>query len=465
VPTRLAGLRYEPAALVLAASFAGLAVLIGLLAVRSPAAALAGTFGLAFLAVTLKDLTAGLCLFTVLSFFEQVPGFEDSSFSMPKIAGAILVVSWLLVIADRTRPAPILFRDRALLAYAAVALLGWTWVTRLWADDVSVAGANGFRLMLGVVLVFIVFTAVREPKHLRWIIWSYIAGAFLSALVGLAETGPEGGAASLEEGRLAGGIADPNELAAMLVPALMLSAFGLAAVKTAVARCALGIGIVVFAVALLLTESRGGLVALITVLVVAVAMAGPLRPRVVAVALVVCALGVSYYTLVAPPESLQRLTEFAASGGTGRTDLWSIAVEVIGDHPVVGVGMGNFQVVEPAYAAGTLNLPSVEFVVDTPKVVHNTYLEVWAELGVVGFAFFTLLILRFLALGWAGMRAFARGGDREHEALARGFLVGLVGMLAAFMFISGQYEKQFWLLLGLAAALPTAAGAAARESQ
>jgi hypothetical protein len=43
------------------------------------------------------------------------------------------------------------------------------------------------------------------------------------------------------------------------------------------------------------------------------------------------------------------------------------------------------------------------------------------------------------------------------EALARGFLVGILGMLAAFVFISAQYEKQLWLLLAVAAALLTVA--------
>ena len=37
------------------------------------------------------------------------------------------------------------------------------------------------------------------------------------------------------------------------------------------------------------------------------------------------------------------------------------------------------------------------------------------------------------------------------EILARGVLIGTLGMLAAFVFITAQYEKQLWLLLGVCA--------------
>jgi O-antigen ligase len=451
-------------AVLLAAGFTVLAAMLGLLAVVSPIAALGVTLGLAFLAVTVVDLTAGLCLFTVLTFFEHLPGM-DTGLSPVKVAGAVLVLCWLLVVTTRERGSAFMVQDRPLLAYAAGALVAWALASRLWAPDAAAAGSNAFRLALGVILVFVVFTAVREPRHLRWVLWSFIAGALFSAAVGLATTSPEAGMAAPEEGRLAGGIADPNELAAILVPALALAAFALAAVTNAIARWALAISVVVFAICLFLTESRGGLVALVVILVASVAFAGRWRPQVVALALVVAGLGVAYYTLFAPPESLQRLTHFLAGGGTGRTDLWAVAGEMIRDHPILGVGVGNFQVVEPTYAYGTINLENVKFIVDTPKVAHNTYLEVFAELGIVGIVAFVGIVGGALWKAPDAIRTFMRSGDFSNEALARGLLVGLAGMLAAYLFVSGQYEKQLWLLVGLTAALPSVARAGSGTSR
>jgi hypothetical protein len=60
-----------------------------------------------------------------------------------------------------------------------------------------------------------------------------------------------------------------------------------------------------------------------------------------------------------------------------------------------------------------------------------------------------------LTLGWRAVRAFTRSGDTDLELIGRGLLVALAGMLAASFFLSAEYEKQLWLLLGFAIALTT----------
>ena len=100
--------------------------------------------------------------------------------------------------------------------------------------------------------------------------------------------------------------------------------------------------------------------------------------------LAVAAIGIGYYALVAPPQALGHVTKFSVGSGTGREDLWRVAIQMFKNHPLNGVGTGNFQVVEPRYALRNINLPRVDLVVDTPKVAHNTYLHVLTELGVVG---------------------------------------------------------------------------------
>jgi O-antigen ligase len=157
------------------------------------------------------------------------------------------------------------------------------------------------------------------------------------------------------------------------------------------------------------------------------------------------------------------VTEFAAGGGTGRLDLWGIALDMSADHPALGVGAGNFQIEEPAYATRSTTLLRPDLVVDTPKVAHNTYLHVLAEFGWIGLALLVGLIIGSLAHAWRAVKSFERAGRRELEMLARGVVVGTLGMLAAFAFISAQYEKQLWLLLGLAASLSTIARTADDE--
>ena len=425
-----------------------LAVVCGVLSVVLPALGPTFVLALLFAAVTLHSLAAGVTFFTVLIFFEQVPGVPNVALNgMRLVSGAILVFAAL-----RRSGTPLLARDRPVFAYAIAFFAIWTAASTLWAREVGVAAVTAVVVALDVVLVYIVFASVREARHVRWIIWAYVAGGVASVLAGLVTTSPEA-ADSVEASRLSGGIADPNLLAAFLIPALALAAFALAGAESSAERWLLACAIVVFAVALFATESRGGLIGLIAAFVAAILVAGRLRPHAIALVFLVCAAGVGYYGLIAPQSSLERITNFTSDRGAGRVDIWSVAGSVAADHPLVGVGAGNFREVEPSYAAETINLPAVEHILDEPKVVHNTYLELLAELGVVGFVSFVSVVVGLFVLAVQGLREFVRRGDIQLELLTRGLIVGMAGMLASFVFISGHTQKHFWLLAGLTAAV------------
>jgi O-antigen ligase len=309
--------------------------------------------------------------------------------------------------------------------------------------------ASATRLALGVVFLFVVYGAIREREHVRWLAYAFIAGALITSLVGVVGIA----AAGSESGRLVGGVGNANELAAILVPALALAGFALASGQSRRSQALLGLSLVGLTFALLSTASRGGLVALAVSLATAVIFGGSFRIHIVAVLAAVVGLGVVYYGFVASPAVRDRLVHFSAEGGSGRTDLWAVAISVVTDRPVLGVGAGNFPIVEPVYAAETINLRQVRFIVDTPKVAHNTYLGIQAELGTPGLIAFLLLVGAAIASTLRAISAALAAGDRELEFLGRGVLVALVGFLAAATFGSFEYDKQLWLFLGLAAAM------------
>lgn len=436
---------------------------IGVGAGRSPVLTLTGAVGLLFVLAASRDLAAGVGLLTVLLFVERIPGTPTTGLTVVKMAGGLLALLWIVRVLEREAAMPFLFAHHPGFAYAVVLFPGWAFASTLWAESVPDARANAFRLAQGVLLVFIVFSALRDRRQLIGVLWAFAGGAVLTALIGL------GGATAAEQVgpfsetlRLAGGIGDPNELAALLVPALAITVGLLASTRSPPVRLGLVTMLFVIALALLMTQSRGGLVALGVTLVIAPLLAGPARPRVLAVVLSIGALAISYYTVVAPPEQLERITSFAAGGGTGRQDLWTISLEMFGDRPVLGVGAGNFVVVEPRYAVGDINLQRADLVVDTPRGAHNTYLHEVTELGLVGGAIFAVVLLGGLAIGLRAARSFARTGDRELELVARSVVIAVLGMLAAFTFISAAHREQLWLLLGVLATLGTVAG---RESE
>jgi len=446
-----------------AAVVTGLAVAVAVLgagAVIAPVIVLAGVLGLVLVAVCLSNLAAGLAAFTVLTFLDRIPTLGTGITSV-KLAGAVLAASWLLTVLQPGGDSKLLVRQHPALTAVAFGLIVWTMASLLWAPDEAAAASVEFRLLQGMLLLFIAFSAIRERKHLNWVIGAFIAGATLSAVVGLAGyTSPDRPGVPPGGERLTGGIGDPNELAAILVPALTFAAFALATVRSLLLRWALLASIVVGALALVRTESRGGLLAMGVVFVAVLFLGGPVRARAVPLILTSVCAGLAYYTLVAPPEALARVSEFRAGGGSGRTDLWTVALEVFRDHPLGGVGIGNFQVVEPLYALRDVSISRADLIVGRTVVVHNTYLHILAELGLLGLVFFGALIIGAFGVGLRATRTLARSGDRDAEMLSRGLLIGTIGMFAAFFFISAQYEKQLPLLLGVLAALSSVAAAA-----
>jgi O-antigen ligase len=450
--------RPPPATTLLPGAAVGGAALVGAIAVVSPLAAAGLVLGGLFVVAALRDLAAGVALFTLLTFFEVIPGVASSGVTFVKLAAGALVAIWALHLATH-RDLPFLPRDRPFVAAAAGGLCAWALLSTLWAVDADVGLSSALRLAQGPLLVLVVYSAIREPRHLRWVAAAYVAGACATAAYGLAS----GSAGSVDETRLAGGIGNPNELARLLLPALMLSAFALGGAR-GLKRMGLVAVAVATVVALFLTGSRGGLVALAVAVVVGVVVAGPLRARAVAMVLALTAVGLVWFGLFAPPETVDHVTNFTQGGGTGRTDLWSVAGEVVRDHPLAGVGAGNFTVVEPQYAFGDVNLPRIDLVFDQRKVVHNTYLHVLSELGLVGFVLFCALLAAGFVAAVRAIRGFRRG-PWDVELLARGFAAAFGGVLAGYLFASAQYEKQLWLLLGLAFALPSVARALANADE
>jgi O-antigen ligase len=429
--------RPVPDARWLALPAALLAAALGAAAVVSPAIAVVGVVGIVFVAVAFHDLAAGVALFAAFTFVAQMPGVPGSL--GVKVAGLVLLLAAL-----RRSGTPFLLKEQPTLSYALAFLAAWAFASTLWAVDAGVAAGDAFRLALNVALVFIVFAAVRTVRHARWLIWGYIGGAVVAALFGLVVPGFE------VEGRV-GGTLGPNLLAAMLVPALVFSLFAFGWTQHVALRWLLGVCGVLFTVAIFLTESRGGLVSLAVALVAAVLFGGSFRSRALGLAAVVASVGLVYFAVFASSESWQRVAN--PGGGTGRTDLWSVATGVIEDHPIVGVGAGNFPVVARNYASETINLPYAHLIVDRPKVTHNTYLGVLTDLGAVGLAAYVAVIGSALVLLVSATRAFATARESELELMSRALFIGLVAMLTHFVFLSGQHEKQFWLLIGFAVAL------------
>jgi O-antigen ligase len=458
--------RIEPQLFAQAGIVAGASAAIGVLAGIKPTFAIGAAFAMAFLLVALADLGTGLVVFVLMIPLGLAPGFGSAVNGFAKLAGLVLALSWLAQVVQSRRSDDLLWDAHPILTWAVTFFVVWTVLSLTWADVGSGVVSSAERVALNAFLLVIVYTAVRDRVTLRRVLLAIVAGAALSAAYGIVSPPTAESSATGDIDRLSGTIGDPNQLAAMLVVGFVL-AVGLfltarhAPFERLAVACAGGLALL----GLFLTVSRGGLIALAAGVIVAIVIARGYRLPAFAAALVIVAVGVGYFSYFAPQSSRDRISN--GDGGSGRTDVWTVGWRMVEAHPVHGIGAGNFEFAAPQYllvAPGLL--PRAQDIVETPKVAHNTYLGILAELGVIGLGLFLILVAACLLAALKAAREFARLGDDSMEILSRALVVALAALLAADFFLWDEFNKQLWLMLALCpAVLAIAKRSAAEEAQ
>jgi putative inorganic carbon (HCO3(-)) transporter len=133
----------------------------------------------------------------------------------------------------------------------------------------------------------------------------------------------------------------------------------------------------------------------------------------------------------------------AATSAYIRLPIWRAAWQMLLDHPVFGVGPGNFSNLVQQYRP---SLPE-------NFVAHNNFLQVAAESGTLGLALYTALFAGAMVHLW---RTRTLVGPDWPGPAARMILAGLVGYLAVGLFISRSNMVLAYILVGWAASLPRA---------
>lgn len=135
-------------------------------------------------------------------------------------------------------------------------------------------------------------------------------------------------------------------------------------------------GVALATTALLLTHSRAGaaaagvgIIALLAVAFVAPSLRGPWRAS-FAIAL---AIGGLAALLVSGTATLDRVAD-TTWDVEGRSEIYDLTLQAIGNTPVLGTGLGTFKSIFPAYRPETLALPV--------EMAHDDYLQNMLELGI-----------------------------------------------------------------------------------
>jgi O-antigen/teichoic acid export membrane protein/O-antigen ligase len=422
-------------------------VALGGLASYDPILGVAGAAGVVFLALLMFHFPLAMSGWVVVAYLSGLPGLIGAPALTTLLVGGV----WLVTMASR-REQVIALRDKApLVLIAPVAFFGWMVASSIWASDAGVAHSQLWLFFTGLVTAPIVATAVNRPSTANLLIAAYVAGAALIVLLAIV-LGPDSyvDAKNDTEGRLQVANFSANLLGATSATALILVPAVLGAYRSWLVRLGAVVAAGLLAYGLVGTQSRSGFIALGVAAIVALLVCRGRRTKILGAVVVTMAVLAAF--VAANPAVLDRVSK-GDSSGTGRTELWAAAAHMWEDHPVLGVGVGNFTVRSREYSLDIGPVKYVDAFTSSPLPVHNFVLESLAETGVIGLVLLLAALIACMAATFRAGRAFRALRDDRLEFLAQLVFVAQSSIVSAGLFLPITYSRQLWMLLGIGPAL------------
>lgn len=442
-----------------ACAMAGVAALAVVIAgmVGNPALSLALPVGLAGALILFKHPFLGVLALAVFSHLDAVEkllfGFLPLSAFKMITAGMVIVV--LMKSASLRKDIHAFLREP--ITFFAITFASMSFICMWFAADMGLAVGSLRRNSSLVLLVFLVAILANTRKRAEILVWCLAATSFVSALILLADTAlgvtlvsqsEAATTARTSEGfdRSSGGSDyNPTTAASMLLVGVI---FTLAHVlETPRFRKILVIMFLVGMMAVILSFARSAVLA--TAVAVAMLAWRHKHERYLPLAAFCGFLALVMAAPFIPLEYWERLTSIFGGGGDwtlGRRMTYNlIGLDLFLQHPIFGVGPGNFvhHFTDPVYRY----LPGRTLL---GRELHNMYLSVIVQFGIVGaIPFFAMLYYSMQRL-----RLICQAPcDDRMSALAVSLRIALTAYLVACLFLPNEYTKYTWLIPAICAAL------------
>lgn len=359
------------------------------------------------------------------------------------VLGALLAISLVVLLRRRARFAPLLRACWPLWAY-----LGYCLVSVLWSPYAEVALKRWTKSLGDLAIVLIVATELDLAAALRRLV-SRVGILLLPASIVLVKYFPALGRSydAWSGNPMNNGVATNKNMLGVIAFLITLGAFWQVLVllkrsglqyrgRRLLAQLTLtGFGVWTLAVAHSATSIASALLG--GALLAALSLPALRRPRPAhAVVALILFTGVAAFLLGAEGDVVRGLGRRKTL--TGRTDIWAAVLQQAAKHPVLGVGFESFWLGKNAAEVWAL-MPTGEDV----NEAHDGYIEVYAQLGLVGLGMVCLLLLNAYRQAVAAL-----GGD---PSLGR-LLVGLVAALLIYNITEAGFRMldPAWIFLLLA---------------
>ena len=298
-----------------------------------------------------------------------------------------------------------------------------------------------------VVFFFLIVALATSRQVIQHLVWSVLTGVALLGIFtifwGASLTTAYGGRA------YASSTYDPNDVAMVMVCTLPLAAFAAIALRGVRRLLAIGAAIVCV-LTILMTMSRGGFIGLVVVSVLLLFRLGKvsLAPRVIVLVTVATFLAgaapAKYWDVMSTIWHPSTGGAYVESGLLPRLELWRRGMNLFFAAPLTGVGIGSFEVAE-GHSHGGLS---------AWMTAHNSFIQLGAELGIVGFALFVALLVLSIRNARRVVRA-AKTEPRLHDLtwIARAVETSLYAYVVEGFALSQAYSPMLYFLIAVATAL------------
>ena len=436
---------------------------------------------LALLLVLRPDMGLPLIVLS-LPFYQLGRPLLGKVFSMVEILLVLTAVGWVATwlvtkwkrpvsggFAGSLRPQGVLGITRGLkrltaLDWGVVALLVVGGVSVVWAEQGREAAREFRTVVLEATVLYGLLRSMlpslsggeTQESRATWrVVDAWVLGGTLIAIIGLGQwVFGENLITAEGVGRVRGFYGSPNNLALYLGRLLPLAVAFAAWGQSGRRRWAYFLALLVMAVTMVLTYSRGAWIVGLPISLVFLAALRGRRALVWAlVALVAVAIGV---LAIFGSGRLDSLLDTSAGTTFFRIQLWRSSLAMILDHPILGVGLDNFLY---AYRT-TYVLPSAwaEFDLSHP---HNFVLDFWLRLGIPGLVTIFWLLAAFFRKGWRSYRSL---GKSDVGLLVLGLMAGMVNFVAHGLVDNAFFLVDLAFVFVLMLALLQAAGIEKRGS-
>jgi len=467
--------------------YAALAILIGsviglaITGIDNPFFIVLAVGGFAVVVATVVSVELGLLLFVFITYTR----FSDIAIDLYNAPSFAKLFVGLLIIAIFIRWALLGERPKDWQVPAILlGLYGFVgFLSLMYAQHSEpVLHTLGDYVKDALIALVIVVLLKRGPafRHVIWIliaigiflgtlsVFQYVTGTFSNNYWGFANAELRGIAGSTMGYRLTGPIRDGNFFAQMMVVLIPIAIERMLHERKLFLKLLAGLAGVLSTLTVIFTFSRGGFLAVIVALAILFVIYSP-RPLQLAILI---GLGVGIFALVPPtyyariltlqdllPNQSGMIGVRTDNSIQGRASHYLTGWAMFKANPILGIGLDN-SVTRYQEFSKEIGLATSA----TNRGLHNLYLEVAAETGIVGLSVFLSLIWYAMRTTVSARKKFLEASQPDYAHLVTGLAIGFIGYLVAAIFIHASFPRYFYLLLGIMYSLPAVAEGVQREA-